>query len=229
VLFFDPMYFLFLAPALVLSLWAQWKVKHNFAKYSQVPSSSGLTGAQVAQSILSGNGLHDVRIEQVQGMLSDHYDPSTRILRLSPAVYGGRSVASAGIAAHECGHALQHAAAYRPLVLRQTLAPAAIWGSNLSWIFIMVGLLVHSLSSLTWVGIGLFSVAVLFSLVTLPVEFDASRRAKKILPSLGVVSASDRDGVAAVLDSAAMTYVAAAATAILQLLYFILRANSSRR
>jgi len=225
-MFFDPLYLMLLAPALILSLWAQWKVKHNYSKYSQVPSSSGLTGAQVAKAILSGNGLHNVRIEEVQGMLTDHYDPSSRVLRLSPAVYSGRSVSAAGIAAHECGHALQHAAAYGPLTLRQTLAPAAIWGSNLSWIFIMVGLLVHSLSSLTWVGIALFSVAVVFSLVTLPVEFDASRRAKQVLPGLGLVSTSDRDGVAAVLNSAAMTYVAAAATAILQLVYFVLRANS---
>lgn len=225
-MFFDPMYFLLLAPALALSLWAQWKVKRNYAKYSEVRSSSGLSGAQVAQSILSGNGLHNVRIEQVQGYLSDHYDPSSRVLRLSPAVYQGRSVAAAGIAAHECGHALQHAAAYAPLALRQTIAPAAIWGSNLSWILIMIGLLVHSLSSLAWVGIALFSVAVLFSLVTLPVEFDASRRAKAVLPQLGLVSGTDRDGVSAVLNAAAMTYVAAAATAILQLVYFILRANS---
>ena len=225
-MFFDPLYFLLLAPALALSLWAQWKVKHNYSKYSQVPSSTGLTGAQVARTILANNGLHNVRIEEVGGFLSDHYDPASKVLRLSPAVYAGRSIASAGIAAHECGHALQHAAAYGPLALRQTLAPAAIWGSNLSWIFIMVGLLVHSLSSLAWVGIGLFSVAVLFSLVTLPVEFDASRRAKAVLPNLGLVSSSDRDGVAAVLNSAAMTYVAAAATAILQLVYFILRANS---
>jgi Zn-dependent membrane protease YugP len=222
------MYLMLLAPALILSLWAQWKVKRNFAKYSKVPSSSGLTGAQVAKSILAGNGLHNVRIEQVPGRLSDHYDPASRVLRLSPEVYDGRSVAAAGIAAHECGHALQHAAAYSPLVLRQTLAPAAIWGSNLSWIFIMAGMLVSSLRSLTWVGIALFSVAVLFSLVTLPVEFDASSRAKKVLPSLGLVSGSDRDGVAAVLNAAAMTYVAAAATAILQLVYFVLRANSSR-
>jgi Zn-dependent membrane protease YugP len=225
---FDPLYLLMIAPAMILSLWAQWKVKHNYKKYAAVPSSSGLTGAQVAKAILSGNGLHAVRIEEVQGVLTDHYDPASRVLRLSPGVYGGRSVSAAGIAAHECGHALQHAAAYGPLALRQTLAPAAIWGSKLSWIFIMVGMVVHSLASLTWVGIGLFSLAVAFSLITLPVEFDASRRAKKILPTLGLVSASDRDGVAAVLNAAAMTYVAAAAAAILTLVYFLLRANGSR-
>ena len=227
-MFFDPMYLIMIAPAMILTLWAQWKVKRSYRKYAQVPSSSGLTGAQVARSILSGNGLHNVRIEEVDGVLTDHYDPASRVLRLSAGVYEGRSVSAAGIAAHECGHALQHAAAYAPLALRQTLAPAAIWGSKLSWIFIMVGFFIHSLSGLVWVGIGLFSLAVVFSLITLPVEFDASARAKKALPALGLVSTSDRDGVAAVLNAAAMTYVAAAASAILTLLYFLLRANGSR-
>ncbi len=222
---FDPLYLMLLAPALILSIWAQAKVKRSYAKYAKVPSSTGLTGAEIAQRILDNNGLHEVKIERVGGMLGDHYDPSKRVLRLSPDVFAGRSVAAAGIAAHECGHALQHKAAYGPLVLRQTMAPAAIWGSNLSWILILAGLFLN-LTGLTWVGIGLFSVAVLFSLVTLPVEFDASKRAKEILPSLGLVGPRDRDGVAAVLNAAAMTYVAAAATAVLQLLYFLMRANS---
>lgn len=222
---FDPLYLMLLAPALILSVWAQAKVKRSYAKYAKVPSSTGLTGAEIAQRILDNNGLHEVKIERVGGMLGDHYDPSKRVLRLSPDVFAGRSVAAAGIAAHECGHALQHKAAYGPLVLRQTMAPAAIWGSNLSWILILAGLFLN-LTGLTWVGIGLFSVAVLFSLVTLPVEFDASKRAKEILPSLGLVGPRDRDGVAAVLNAAAMTYVAAAATAVLQLLYFLMRANS---
>lgn len=222
---FDPLYLMLLAPALILSIWAQAKVKRSYAKYAKVPSSTGLTGAEIAQRILDNNGLHEVKIERVGGMLGDHYDPSKRVLRLSPDVFAGRSVAAAGIAAHECGHALQHKAAYGPLVLRQTMAPAAIWGSNLSWILILAGLFLN-LTGLTWVGIGLFSVAVLFSLVTLPVEFDASKRATEILPSLGLVGPRDRDGVAAVLNAAAMTYVAAAATAVLQLLYFLMRANS---
>lgn len=221
---FDPLYLMLLAPALILSVWAQAKVKRAYGKFAKVPSSAGLTGAEVAQRILDNNGLHAVKIERTGGMLGDHYDPSKRVLRLSPDVFAGRSVAAAGIAAHECGHALQHNASYTPLVLRQTLAPAAIWGSNLSWILILAGLFLN-LTGLTWVGIGLFSLAVLFSLITLPVEFDASRRAKEILPSLGLVGPRDRDGVAAVLNAAAMTYVAAAATAVLQLIYFLMRAR----
>jgi Zn-dependent membrane protease YugP len=224
-MYFDPFYFLLLAPALLLGIWAHVKVKRAYAKFSRVASSSGLSGAQVARAILDANGVSGVRIEEASGLLSDHYDPSKRVLRLSENVYHGRSVASAGIAAHECGHALQHKAAYAPLVLRQTLAPAAVFGSNLSWILILAGMFLN-MTGLTWAGIALFSVAVFFTLVTLPVEFDATRRAKAALPQLGLVSTSDKSGVAAVLDAAAMTYVAAAATAILQLVYFIMRANS---
>ncbi len=226
--YFDPLYFLFLAPALLLSLWAQFKVKGATSKYSQVPSSSGMTGAQIARAILDAHGVSGVGIEMADGVLSDHYDPSKKVLRLSEGVYHGRSVTAAGIAAHEVGHAIQHKAAYRPLVLRQTLAPAAMFGSNLSWILLLVGVVLAS-TTLMWAGIGLFSLAVLFTLVTLPVEFDASRRAKEVLLQLGLVSNSDRAGVSAVLNAAAMTYVAAAATAVLQLLYFIFRATSSSR
>lgn len=227
-MFFDPLYFLFLAPALLLSLWAQVKVKGATGKYSKVPSSSGMTGAQIARTILDANAVSGVGIEMADGVLSDHYDPAKKVLRLSEGVYHGRSVTAAGIAAHEVGHALQHKLAYRPLVLRQTLAPAAMFGSNLSWILILIGVVLAS-TPLMWAGIGLFSIAVLFTLVTLPVEFDASRRAKEVLPQLGLVSNADRAGVSAVLNAAAMTYVAAAATAILQLLYFIFRATSSSR
>ena len=227
-MFFDPMYFLILAPALILGLWAQWRVKRTVARFSQVASSSGMTGAQVARAILDANGVDGVQIEHSSGgFLSDHYDPAKRVLRLSDAVYSSRSIAAAGIAAHEVGHALQHKAAYTPLVLRQTLAPAAVTGSNISWIMMLAGFFLH-ISGLVWAGIAMFSLAVVFTLVTLPVEFDASRRAKEILPQMGLVSNSDRAGVSAVLDAAAMTYVAAAATALLQLLYFIMRASSSR-
>lgn len=226
-MFFDPLYLMLLAPALILSLWAQWRVKRNFARYAEIPSSTGLTGAQVARQILDGNGIRNVGVEEVQGFLSDHYDPAHRVLRLSPGVYRSRSIAAAGIAAHEAGHALQHAKAYGPLALRTALVPAAQIGSNLSWLLLMAGMVLQW-GGLMWAGIALFSAAVLFSLVTLPVEFDASRRAKEVLPTLGLVSSSDREGVSAVLNSAAMTYVAAAATAVLQLIYFVLRANSSR-
>jgi len=227
-MWFDPTYLLFIAPAMLLSLWAQWKVKSAVTRYSQVPSSSGMTGAQVARTILDANAVPDVRIEIADGVLSDHYDPSKKVLRLSEGVYHGRSVTAAGIAAHEVGHAIQHKLAYGPLVLRQTLAPAAMWGSNLSWILLLIGFVLAS-TTMMWLGIGLFSLAVLFTLITLPVEFDASRRAKEILPRLGLVSSSDRAGVSAVLNAAAMTYVAAAAAAILQLLYFVFRASSSSR
>jgi len=227
-MWFDSTYLLFIAPAMLLSLWAQWKVKSAVTRYSQVPSSSGMTGAQVARTILDANAVPDVRIEIADGVLSDHYDPSKKVLRLSEGVYHGRSVTAAGIAAHEVGHAIQHKLAYGPLVLRQTLAPAAMWGSNLSWILLLVGFVLAS-TTMMWLGIGLFSLAVLFTLITLPVEFDASRRAKEILPQLGLVSSSDRAGVSAVLNAAAMTYVAAAAAAILQLLYFVFRASSSSR
>ncbi|MBM4397124.1 MAG: zinc metallopeptidase [Deltaproteobacteria bacterium] len=226
-MFFDPLFLLMLAPALILSIWAQFRVKSTFSKFSKVRSSSGLTGAQVAEAILQANGVGGVRIEPVHGMLSDHYDPSKRVLRLSEAVYGERSVAAAGIAAHEVGHALQHKAAYSPLVLRQTLAPAAIAGSNFAYIVIFLGFIL-SMSTLVWAGIGLFTLAVVFSLVTLPVEFDASRRAKAALQQIGLVSGSDRDGVSTVLNAAAMTYVAAAVSAILTLLYYVLRAQGSR-
>ncbi|MBL6975497.1 MAG: zinc metallopeptidase [Deltaproteobacteria bacterium] len=227
-MFFDPLYFVFLAPALILSLWAQIKVKRAVKRYSKVASSSGMTGAQVAQAILDANGIGGVRIEAVSGNLTDHYDPSQRVLRLSETVYGSRSVTAAGIAAHEVGHALQHAESYGPLVLRQTLAPAASWGSNLSWILMLIGFFMES-TGMIWGGIALFSVAVLFTLVTLPVEFDASKRARDVLPRLGLVADSDRLGVIKVLNAAAMTYVAAAATAILQLLYFVLRATAGSR
>lgn len=227
-MWFDPLYLLFIAPALLLSLWAQIKVKGATTKYSQVPSSSGMTGAQVARTILDAHGVTGVGIEMADGVLSDHYDPTKKVLRLSEGVYHGRSVTAAGIAAHEVGHAIQHKVAYRPLVLRQTLAPAAMFGSNISWILLLIGTVVQS-TSMMWLGIGLFSLAVLFTLVTLPVEFDASRRAKEILLQMGLVSNSDRAGVSAVLNAAAMTYVAAAATAILQLLYFVFRASTSSR
>ena len=225
-MFFDPMYLLYLAPGLILTLWAQFKVKRAYSRYSEVRSSSGMTGAQVARAILDRYVGRDIPVEVTGGVLSDHYDPSARVLRLSEAVYHGRSIAAAGIAAHEAGHAMQHKSAYGPLVLRQTMAPVAIWGSNLSWIFIVVGSLVSM--TVAWIGVALFAVAVVFSVVTLPVEFNASRRAKEVLPQLGLVSTADAKGTNAVLNAAAMTYVAAAATAILQLVYFLTRMGGSR-
>ena len=223
-MFFDPLYFLILAPALIFSLWAQWKVKSTFAKYSRVSTFRGMRGADIARQILDHYGLTDVPVEMVQGFLSDHYDPIRRVLRLSPDVYNGTSVASIGVAAHETGHAIQHKFGYKPLALRTFMAPAASVGSNLSWWLLILGF-IFSWSSLIYLGIGLFTLAVVFTLITLPVEFDASRRAKETLNSMGIVNVTEADGVAKVLNAAAMTYVAAAAVAVLQLIYLLLRAN----
>ena len=224
-MFFDPLYLIIVAPAFLLSAIASWKVKSAMAKYSRVPARSGWTGAEVARAILDRTGVRGVRVERVSGWMSDHYDPRSRVLRLSPDNYEGRSVAAVGVAAHEVGHAIQHQERYGPLILRQTIAPVASWGSNLSWILLMIGFLLQS-SGMVTIGLVLFAVAVVFSLVTLPVEFDASRRAKDLLPKLGLVTAGgETKGVSAVLNAAAMTYVAAALAAILQLVYFLLRAG----
>lgn len=225
MLFFDPLYLLFIAPGFLLALGAQVWVKSAMKKYSRLRATSGLTGAQAATEILRRNGVGDVRVERVSGFLSDHYDPRKKVLRLSPDNYDGTSVAALGIAAHEAGHALQHRDRYAPLVLRQSLAPVAMFGSNISWLLLIIGFVLQS-AMLVKIGVLLFAAAVVFTLVTLPVEFNASRRAKKLLPNLGFIRpGAETNGVAAVLNAAAMTYVAAAVTAIMQLLYFLLRSG----
>lgn len=222
---FDPLYLMLVGPAMLLAMFAQMRVKSALSKWSRVRASSGLSGAEAAREILDANGLHSVRVERVAGFLSDHYDPRARVLRLSPGIHDGRSVASLGVAAHESGHALQHKAGYGPLALRQTMAPVAVFGSKFAWILLIIGFVAQSMG-LIKLGVALFAVAVVFSLVTLPVEFDASRRAKRLLPELGLISGdSEGRGVSAVLNAAAMTYVAAAAAAVAQLLYFLLRAG----
>jgi len=223
-MFFDPIYFLFALPGLALSLWAQFRVKSTFARYSQVPARSGMSGAEAARELIRQRGIEGVRIEATPGSLSDHYDPFNKVLRLSQDVYAGRSLAALGVAAHEAGHAIQHAQAYGPLKLRSLLVRPANLGSNLGVILTGVGLMLQA-SSLTLIGIVLFSAAVLFTLVTLPVEFDASRRAVIALRELGMVTAQESNGAKAVLDAAAWTYVAAALSAVLQLLYFLMRAG----
>ena len=227
-MFFDPLYLILALPALLLGMYAQSRVRNNFNKYSQVRTWRGVTGAQVARSLLNSQGLYDVQVEESQGFLSDHYDPRTRTLRLSPDVYRSPSVAAAGIAAHEMGHALQHAGGYAPLQLRSALVPAVQFSSNLAPFIIMIGFLLQW-TSLAWVGVILFGGAVLFSLITLPVEFDASRRAKQLLVSEGVLLVQETEGVNKVLDAAALTYVAAAIAAIGQLLYFVLRLTGMSR
>jgi Zn-dependent membrane protease YugP len=232
-MFFDPLYFLIVGPALVLSIVAQIWVKRAFGKYSKVTTSGGLTGAEVAQRVVQNAGL-GVRVERVGGFLSDHYDPRSRVLRLSPEVFDGRSISSVGVAAHEAGHALQHARGYLPLQWRSALVPITSVGSNLAWPLLMIGFIIMTMMpalgmKVVLAGIAMFSLAVVFQLITLPVEFDASRRAVAVLANQGFVSAVELEGVKKVLTAAAMTYVAAAAAAVLQLLYFLLRAGVLRR
>ncbi len=222
-MFFDPLYFLLLAPALAASLWATLKVKSTFQRYNRVPASSSASGASVAEMLLSRNGLQ-IPVEEYPGELSDHYDPRRRVLRLSSDVYRGRSLAAIGVAAHEAGHALQHATQYQPLMLRQRLAPAASFGSSASWFLLLAGFLLSSMN-LVILGILLFSLAVAFQLITLPVEFNASARAKALVSQYGIVTESERGPIAQVLNAAALTYLAAALTALLTLLYYLIRSG----
>ncbi|MCP4357466.1 MAG: zinc metallopeptidase [Chloroflexi bacterium] len=222
-------------PGLLLGLWAQAKVKGAFNKYSKVPTSRRQTGAKMARELLDSQGLYEVQIERVDGRLSDHYDPRHRVLRLSPNVYDSASIAAAGVAAHEMGHALQHANGYAPLGIRSALVPATQFGSRLAPMLFMGGLLLNIFIGgqlgmlLAWAGVALFTVAVLFTLVTLPVEFDASKRAKKLLLNQGILFQDEIQGVNKVLDAAALTYVAAAVAAIGQLLYYVLLLTGGRR
>ncbi|MCW3099980.1 MAG: hypothetical protein JWL77_5598 [Chthonomonadaceae bacterium] len=228
-MFFDPLYLVFAVPPLLFGLWAQWRVQSTVSRYANVPVSNGLTGAQVARRLLDAEGLTQVAIEPTPGILTDHYDPGSKVLRLSELVYGVSSVAAAGIAAHEMGHALQDAAHYTPLILRSTMVPTVRFGSWLGPILFLVGWWTHLLG-LAWFGLILFAAVALFALVTLPVEFDASGRAKALLASRGLLSQSEMSGVEAVLNAAALTYVAAAAQAIGNLLYYLmLLTGGSRR
>jgi len=214
------LYLLFALPALILGLYAQFKVKRTFEKYSRVPTRRRITGAQAARYILDAFGLSDVRVEEVGGFLSDHYDPMSRVLRLSPQVARAPSIASVGVAAHEAGHALQHAQGYWALQLRSAAVPAVQFGSWLGPIIFFVGLLMNQVG-LAWLGVILFSAVVVFALVTLPVEFDASARAKRLLVQQGLLAPDEMVGVNKVLDAAALTYVAAAVQAISTLLYYV--------
>jgi uncharacterized protein len=227
------MYFIFFIPGMLLMLWAQSKVKGNYKKYSQVPNMAGLTGAQAARRILDANGLQDVAVEAVRGELSDHYDPRKRVLRLSQGVYGVPSISAVGIAAHEAGHAIQHAQAYGPLMMRTNLVPLVNIGSNLGFIVLLAGLFMQ-LTGLAWAGVALFSLATLFALLTLPVEFAASKRAKLALVQVGIVDGGmnggqELRGVDNVLSAAAWTYIAGFAASVLQLLYYVMLVTGMRR
>lgn len=218
---FDPTYILVLI-GVIISLWASAKVKTTYAKYSRVRSMSGMTGAQAAERILHSAGIYDVRIEHVAGNLTDHYDPRSRVLRLSDAVYGSASVAAIGVAAHECGHAVQDQKDYAPLRIRNSLVPVANFGTMAAWPIIIIGLIFGSSSFLINLGILLFSLGVLFQLVTLPVEFDASKRAVQMLGNQGILYGDEVVQTRKVLNAAAMTYVAAAAASILSLLRLLI-------
>jgi Zn-dependent membrane protease YugP len=225
MMFFDPMYLLFLAPGILLALWAQMRVRSAYHEASQIPAQSGMSGAQAAAAMLHSAGVDGVRIEPVEGFLSDHYAPGEGILRLSPGVYQERSLAAVGIAAHEAGHAIQDARRYPLMSLRNGLVPLAAIGSNAAWIIIFLGFVLH-LFGLILVGIAVFSLTVLFQLVNLPVEFDASRRAQIALVDGGLITAEEDKVVAKVLNAAALTYVAATLTSVLTLLYFLFRSGA---
>jgi Zn-dependent membrane protease YugP len=221
---FDPIYLVFLAPGILLALWAQFRVKSAYSQASQIPARSGYTGAETAATVLHAAGVPGVQIEPVEGFLSDHYVPGERVLQLSPEVYAGRSLAALGIAAHESGHAIQDAVRYPLLGIRNSLVPLAGFGSGIGWIIIFVGFALASMN-LVLVGIAVFSLTVLFQLVNLPVEFDASRRARIALVQGGLVTPEEDVEVARVLNAAALTYVAATLTSILTLLYFLFRSG----
>ena len=228
--YYDWTYLLVLV-GVVFSLIASGLVNSTFSKYAKVRNMSGMTGAEAAERVLHRAGIYDVRIERVSGNLTDHYDPRTKVLRLSDSVYGQTSVAAVGVAAHECGHAIQHAKGYGPLVLRSTLVPIANFGSKLAWPLILLGLFINSESSyfLIQLGIIAFSTAVLFQVVTLPVEFNASNRAIRMIADAGIMQGEGIRGARKVLNAAAPTYVASAATAILQLVRISLRTGGRRR
>lgn len=222
--YFDPMYFIVLAPALLLGMWAQWRLRSTFAHAQREPTS--VSGAEAARIVLRTAGLGHLRIEPIRGALSDHYDPREKVLRLSEPVFGARNMAAVGVAAHEAGHALQDAQHYAPLVIRNAAVPLANFGGKISWVMIIAGFLFSQTLFgywLIWAGIAAFGCVVLFQLVNLPVEFDASNRAVAQLVDQGIVAAGDRRHVRKVLNAAAWTYVAGTLQSVLTLLYFVMR------
>jgi len=227
--YLNPRYLLFMAPALLAMLLAQWYVKSTYNKWSQVRARSGLTGAEAVERLKTAGGLHGVRVQPVRGELTDHYDPRSKELNLSQEVYGNASISSIAIAAHELGHAVQDQQGYVPLRFRSMLVPAVNIGSSLGWILIMIGLLINA-TGLAWLGVFAFSGGAIFALATLPVEFNASARAKKLLETSGIIRGEEeRKGVNQVLNAAALTYVASLFTAVMQLLYWISLVSGSGR
>lgn len=228
-MFYDPTYILVMI-GVVICLLASAKMNSTFSKYSRVRSHSGMTGKEAAEALLHREGIYDVRVEYVAGNLTDHYDPRSKVLRLSDATYQQTSVAAIGVAAHECGHAIQHARGYAPLSIRSALVPVANFGSSIAWPLIIIGLIMNSQTSQLFLNLGViaFSMAVLFQIVTLPVELNASRRALKILGNTGMLYPDEVRETRKVLTAAALTYIAGAASAILHLLRLIMISNSRR-
>lgn len=228
-MFFNSGYIIYMIPAFILMAITSWYVKSAYSKWSQVRAGSGLTGAQAAQRLISATGLYGVQIQTIAGEMTDNYDPRTKILNLSQGVASQPSVAALAIAAHELGHAMQDSEDYYPLRLRSALVPAVNIGSNLGWILIMIGLFIGWMQ-IAWLGIIVFSAGAFFALATLPVEFNASSRAKKILADSGIISGPEEiGGVNHVLNAAALTYVAALVTSIMQLLYYVSLVGGGRR
>lgn len=227
---FDPVYLMFIIPALLLSLWASFRTRSAFKKYSQVRTMRGLTGAQAAKAMLDREGIYDVQVVATHGMLTDHYNPANKTLALSESVYASNSVAAVGVACHEAGHAIQHAEGYKPMWLRSVLVPTANIGSSIGYIVMMVGLfMVYAGSQMgpgvVLLGAALFSLVLAFQVVTLPVEFDASARAKRLALANGIIFEQEREGMDRVLNAAALTYVAAVISTLMTLLYFLFRAG----
>ena len=223
-MFFDPMYLLFAAPALIVMLYAQYKVSSTYKKFSRVNNMQGKSGAEVALLLLQANGLHNIKVEETKGLLTDHYDPRNKTLRLSKEVFRLSSVSAMGIVAHEVGHAIQDNTGYFPMKVRGSIVPIANTGTWLGYICFFLGIFL-SITNLVWAGVILFSCAVIFALITLPVEFNASSRAIQMLKNNGMVTSTESDGVSAVLSAAALTYVAALLQAVSTLLYYVFAAT----
>jgi hypothetical protein len=226
-MFYDWSYIVLVLPAVILAMWAQTRVSSTFNRYSKYASESGMTGCDAARAVLNENGLQNVRIEPIDGNLTDHFDPKTNVIRLSRAVYGEKSIAALGVAAHEAGHAVQHNESYMPIKIRNSVLPVANIGSYAAFPLAIIGI-IFSMDPLINIGIILFSAVVLFQLVTLPVEFDASKRAVATLDSLAILNKQELRGTKKVLNAAAMTYVAATAVAIMNLLRLLVLANRNR-
>ena len=232
-MYLDMTYIILVLPAVLLSLWASWNVKHTYAKYAKQYNSRGLTGADAARRVLDANGLRGIPVERISGVLSDHYDPEARVVRLSEGVFNGTSTAAVGVACHEVGHAIQNAENYLPVKIRQAIIPATNIGARLSVPLLIAGLVlcgfIPQLIYLAYVGVAAYGLCALFQLVTLPTEFDASRRALRTIDGMGLLEGEEYNGAKKVLTAAALTYVAALATTLMQLLRFVIILNDRRR